>query len=782
MLTRLVFVLSLVSFSSAAQTSILTKTSAWTAYRGYFNFWWDAQAGKVWLEIDKLGKEFLYVNSLAYGVGSNDIGLDRGQLGQSRVVKFERNGPKILLVQPNLGFRATSTDRFERAAVEQSFAESVLWGFTVEAEENGKVLVDATAFLLRDAHNVAGALQQSKQGTFRVDSTRSAIFLPRSKNFPKNTELEATITLTGEGAGQFVRQVTPSSDAITVHQHHSLIELPDTDYEPRVFDPRAGYFGISYYDFATPIDQSLTKRFITRHRLKKKNPSAAMSEAVKPIVYYLDRGAPEPVRSALLDGARWWNQAFEAAGFKDAFRVELLPEDADSLDVRYNVIQWVHRATRGWSYGSSVRDPRTGEIIKGHVTLDSLRVRQDFLIGEGLLAPYEAGKPIDPQVMALCLARLRQLSAHEVGHTLGLAHSYAASSYNRGSVMDYPHPLIALPEGNGAPSVADAYTKEIGEWDKVAIAWGYLEAAPAAREKILSDAYRRGVYFLTDIDARPEGSAHPSTHLWDNGPDAVAELKRVSQLRKRVLDRFGEKNIPVGEPFALLEDRLVPTYMLHRYQTEAATKLIGGLDYRYALRGDGQSIAELIPPEKQRAALDGVLATLAPDFLTLPDRVLKLIPPRPAGYGSTRELFAGRTGLTFDPLAAAEASANLTVGLLLNEERAERLYEHHVRDPKQPSLEEVLEKLKVIQMNRKQGVPEVTANVIVDHMMQLAANPSASAHVRQIAMRWLESVSTTNKSWKLKRFLENPETFKAPQQIAPPPGQPIGELLCSYDQ
>ena len=392
--------------------NITTFTADFTPYEGFFKYYWDAKKGKIWLEIAELDEEFLYVNSLPAGVGSNDIGLDRGQLGSERIVKFERVGPKVLLVEPNFRYRAQSDNADERLAVEDAFAKAVHEGFEIKAEEDGRVLIDITAWLLRDAHGVVQTLQRNKQGSYSVSKDRSALYLPRTKNFPKNSEFEATITFTGTPAGRDIRSVAADASSVTVRMHHSFIELPDDEYQPRVFDPRGGYFGISFYDYAKPIGEPLATRYISRHRLEKKDPNAATSEPVEPIIYYLDRGTPEPVRSALLDGARWWNEAFEAAGFTNAFRVEMMPEGADPMDVRYNVIQWVHRSTRGWSYGSSVVDPRTGEIIKGHVSLGSLRVRQDYLIAEAILAPYANGEAIPEEMLEFALARLRQLAAH----------------------------------------------------------------------------------------------------------------------------------------------------------------------------------------------------------------------------------------------------------------------------------------------------------------------------------------------------------------------------------
>ena len=783
--------------------TISEKVAGMQQFPGFFPFYWDAKAGKIWLEIDKWNTEFLYVESLPAGIGSNDIGLDRGQLGNSAIVRFDRTGPRVLLVAPNYNFRAITNNPDERLAVKDAFAESTLWGFEVAAEEGNRVLVDATSFYLRDVHQVTNTLQRGQQGAYRLDSTRSAFYLPNTKNFPLNTEVETTLTFTGEPAGQFVREVVPVPDAITVRERHSFVQLPPAGFKPRVYDPRAGYYGIDYMDFATPIEEPITKRFISRHRLEKKDPSARVSEAVKPIVYYVDRGAPEPVRSALLEGARWWNQAFEAIGYKDAFRVELMPPDVDPMDVRYNVIQWVHRSTRGWSYGNSLVDPRTGEIIQGRVSLGSLRDRQDFLIAEGLLAPYDKTNTASPKLMEMVLARLRQLAAHEVGHTLGLQHNYAASPVNRSTVMDYPAPRAKL-GADGVPDLSDAYAKGIGEWDKVAIAYGYQDFAPgvdeaSALDRTLSDAFARGLMYLTDQDARPASSSSSVAHLWDNGTNAIDELSNVMKVRAAALKRFGENNIREGAPMATIEDVLVPIYMYHRYQVEAAAKVIGGEDYTFSLKGKGDRNPQIVAPEEQRRALAAVLETLKPEALALPESLLRLLPPRPPGYQRTREDFRIRTQPVFDALAPAEAVADHVSGFLLNQERAARIVQFHARDSRNPGLAEVIDRIlaatwKAPAATGYAGEIQHSVNtIILIDLMSLASGERASNQVRAVASlkldqlkNWLTAQSrlrTVDENHRaflfysleqIKRFQEDPKKMNLTAPQPPPDGQPIG--------
>ncbi len=794
---------------SATQTadlpSIAEKTEGMESIDGFLPLYWDEDRGQLWMEIPELDLEMIHFSGFGAGLGSNDLGLDRGALrGGTQIVKFERVGRRVMMVQPNYRFRALTDNPAEARAVTDAFARSILWGFTAEAETDGRVLVDLTGFLVRDAVNAG---QSMRPGTYRLDQSRSSIYMEMTDAFPTNTELEVELTFTrqpggggggGGGALEGVGSVAASGEAATIRLHHSFVALPDDGYETRAYDPRAGFGSVTFQDYAAPLGAPMTQRFIRRHRLEKRTPSARVSEAVEPIIYYLDPGAPEPMRSALLDGARWWNQAFEAAGYRDAFQVMIRPDSISSLDARYNVINWVHRSTRGWSTGGSVTDPRTGEIIKGVVTLGSLRVRQDYLMAEGLLSPYTEGDETPPELAEWSLARIRQLAAHEVGHTIGLGHNYYNSGNGRISVMDYPHPLIALNE-DGSLDFSEVYDVDIGDWDKVAISYGYREFPPGDDEdaqlaSILSVAWGDDIRYMTGQDA----SISPQADLWANGTDMGHELNRMMDVRASALERFGVQAIQSDMPMATIEEALVPLYMHHRYQVEATASAIGGVEYTYAVRGDGLQPFRRVSADMQRGALDALMRTLVPAELTLPESVLNVIPPRPPGFGRHRELFPRYTGSAFDAVTPAVVAAGHTVAMVLEPTRAARLVQQHTFDPSLPGLEEVLEGLFEASMGASANteyqaeVKRAVEGVVLARVMWLARNASmpqvraiSSALLRrshsELLNRGQSEAHAQMLAGDIQRFLDRPGEVVT-DRVAPsaPPGSPIGEPALDW--
>ncbi|AGC78230.1 uncharacterized protein DUF5117 [Nonlabens dokdonensis] len=778
------------------------STTSSQPFTGYYDFTYNEDKGTILLEVKDLNKEFLYVHSLTSGVGSNDLGLDRGQLGDGVVVKWIKSGNKLLLMQPNLNYRASSTNPDEKASIEQAFARSVLFGFEIKEKKNGNFIIDLTPFLMQDAHGVAKRLKDRKQGAYKLDKSRSVLWMENTKSFPKNTEFEAMLTFTGTPTGREVRSVAPDASSITVIQHHSFVELPDSNYEPRVFHPRSGSFYRSYMDYSAPVYEPIQKRFITRHRLEKKNLQAAVSEPVEPIIYYLDRGTPEPVRSALLEGASWWNQAFESAGYSNAFQVKMLPEDADPMDVRYNIIQWVHRSTRGWSYGGSVVDPRTGEIIKGHVSLGSLRIRQDFMIAQGLLKePFNENDDNHDAMMEMALARIRQLGAHEVGHTLGFAHNFAASTENRTSVMDYPHPKYDIIDGE--ISLKDAYAEGIGSWDDLTVQYSYglpnknqTEAEYLA--SILKKATAAQHKFISDSDARAAGGANASAHLWDNGENPAEELKHILNVRQIAMNQFSIHNIKSGEPLSVLEDVFVPVYFAHRYQVEATVKLIGGVAYEYETKDGTNAEFKNVATVNQKEALRAILKTIDPANLKIPKNVLDLFPPRAYGYGRTRESFKSKTGVTFDALTAAATSVDMTFDLLFHPHRMNRIATQNAlhkqnnadSDSAAMTLDVILSQISdQVFMDRNTndsyGTAIIQSNqeLFLNHLMNLIASSRTIVQVKAAARYQLDEIENDLSKRKafdkellsqIQHFNAHPELFKVKPLPSIPDGSPIG--------
>jgi len=780
-------------------------------FKGFFNFSYDESKDKIFLKVDKLDHEFLYVGSLASGVGSNDIGLDRGQLGSERVVKFIKKGNKLLLIEPNLYYRAESENESEKKSVEQAFAKSVIFGFEIVENKGESYVIDLTPFLLYDRHGVAKRLKDNKQGSYKVDKSKSAIEIENTKAFPENIEFEALLTFSGEAKGNLIRSVAPDPNNVTVFQHHSFIKLPDNNYNPRKFDPRSGAISISFMDYSTPIVEPITKKYIIRHRLEKKNPELALSEPVEPIIYYLDPGTPEPVKSALIDGGKWWNQAYESIGFKDAFQVKILPDGVDPLDCRYNVIQWVHRSTRGWSYGASVIDPRTGEIIKGHVSLGSLRIRQDYMIAQALTKDPFISEKNNNKMLELAISRIRQLSAHEIGHTIGFTHNFAASSNDRASVMDYPHPLVNIEDDKIV--FDNAYDTGIGEWDKVTVAYSYSDFKTDQDEeyelnKILEKSTKDGLRFISDSDARSVDGSHAYAHLWDNGDTAYSGLEKVIHIREKAIQNFSKYNVPAGTPNSVLEDVFVPLYFFHRYQTEATAKIIGGMDYNYSLIGDNQTQFHFLDMDTQLAALNSLMKTISPNFLAIPKEKLKLFPPRAFGYPRTRESFKSNLGVAFDPFSVSETSADMTLSLILRPKRLNRLILQHSLDNSNLSLEDlydfiiaktILLKTNNVTSNQDSYHDEVQhiVNVaLLNNIFKVVNDSSTFSQVKNISNQFLKKItqellSKKRKDYKLSKyssyyvrmisdFNEDPKEYLIKDSLKIPDGSPIGTDSCNY--
>ena len=769
-----------------------------TDYEGFMNFSYNNDSGKIILEINKLDSEFMYINSLSRGVGNNDLGLDRGQLGNSRIVYFTRRGNKILLIQPNLRYVSNSSNYLENKAVKEAFARSVLFGFDIIEKTNDSYKIDITSFLIRDAHGVSQRLRYSNSGSYTLNKSMSAIDLDRTKAFPKNIEFDVLLTFTGNPSGNLVRSVTPTASNLTVNQHHSFVELPDNNYKKRKFDPRSGSNPFIVYDYSTPIDDKLEQRFIVRHRLNKKYPKQEISEPVEPIVYYIDNGTPEPVKSALIEGGNWWNQAFESAGYKDAFRIEVLPEDADPMDVRYNLIQWIHRSTRGWSYGASIVDPRTGEIIKGQVSLGSLRVRQDYMILSGLIDnPNEIENK--SLIKKTSLDRIRQLSAHEIGHTLGFAHNYISSANNRSSVMDYPHPKIDIV--NGDINIDNAYSKNIGDWDKVSVRYAYTDFQENENEDvklndIIEEAVNKGLYFLSDSDSRPVGSANPFSHLWDNGEFPYKELDKLLKVRDLALKNIDLDNLVDGEPYDRIEDILVPIYMLHRYQIESAAKAIGGVDYLYFVKNKNNDKVKFVDSKLQKESLKSLLNVLNPKNLVLPTNLIQILSPRSFRNPRTRENFESNTGVTFDYINASSSIINHTLTFLMNPERINRIYQQNMFGENILMLDDYLTIISnSIFSNKRMSPYESSINknissLFLDHLFLTFNNSNTNDLSKSVIlssiMNTKEKLSSNLNDYnrflvnKINGFIDNPDKYIPVEKTKIPDGSPIGNFSCDY--
>lgn len=782
---------------AAVVTGIASRAQGMERREGFVTVYLDRAQGKLFLELPHDSLRVLAFFTLATGLGSNPIGLDRGANGPNHVARFVRDGNRVLVVFENWAYRSSSANHAHVRSVEESFPPSTVAALPLVAEEGGRLLVDATDFVIRDWIGVPQALTDAHQGSYALARDRSGVHAARTVAFPENTELDASLTFTTSGRpGLLVSGILPDPEAFTLREHVSLLELPDTAYHPRAWDPRIGYFGITFKDYAQPVQLPLEQRWIARHRLQRADPADPRSPIVDPIVYYLDRGIPEPIRSAMLEGARWWEQAFAQAGLAGGFVVRDLPEGADPMDARYNVVQWENRNERGWSVGSSLGDPRTGEIIKGMARLDSHRARTDYNLYAGLM-----GAGASAADSAFVLARVRQVTAHEIGHTLGLAHNYIASSYDRGSVMDYPPPRVRL-DANGEIDLSEAYAVGPGTYDVWAIRWGYGIFPPAVEAEslkaIVADGLRRGYLYLSDGDARPEFASDPRTSLWDDAATPLEFLRRQMAVRRVAMSRFGERNIRPGDPIALLQERFVPLYFFHRFAINALAKTVGGMEYANAVRGDGQQATLPVPAANQRAALSALLGALEPAELAVPDTVLTLLAPGAAEVTPAEELFRSRMRPAFDELGAARTLAQMVVDALLQRDRAARLVEFAPRQRNALTLGEVVDSLVARTWrvdapgNEKLAtLRRVGSRAVADRLLALAADRDAAPEVRAMAdfkiarlrdlarQRARVGSDAARAHWDavagdLTRWIERRELPQPTPALTAPPGDPFG--------
>ncbi|MFJ1646889.1 zinc-dependent metalloprotease [Streptomyces sp. NPDC088258] len=659
---------------------------------------------RLLLGIRYFGEPFLLMAALSHGAGSSALGLDRGKAGKVKVAEFRRVGGRVLLVLRNKHHLATGDPAAVRAG-EESFAISVVWSGPVLHERDGAAVVDATGLVLTDFHGVAEDLRTHQQGAYEVDPQTSLPLADEATTGPGGTRLPALLTLKalpGTAPGAALRGVAPAPHALTVVQQLHLAPLPAPAMAARRYHPASGGYGIGHDDHGAGTRSGVPVRYQPRFRLEPVDADAPADAPVavrRPIVFQVDPAVPQPVRDAVVEGGNWWRDAFERAGFHDAYRVEVAPAGLDDHDLGVNSVRWVHRDGRGWSHGQGLTDPRTGEIICGRVRLGSQRVEQITALAEALHAPY--GRPDESErlaaVEALVLGRMRQLAAHEIGHALGFMHNFASTHHPSPSVMDYPHPRVTVGR-DGRLDSAHAYPEGLGPWDHFLVAHAYGrfpgEDEETALARLRHTAAEGGLRYVTDEDARGPEAAHADAVVWVAPvPDAFAALDEALAVRRVALDGFSRAVLPPGRQSGELEERAVLLQLYHRSQLSAVARLVGGVRYGYGLAGEESAGTVPVEADTQLRALDRLAELLRAEHLALPANVLEVLTPPAIRYGRTAEYFDTRAGRVFDPFAAVEATVALVTDELLDPARLNRLGWQHAVDPAVPAPAAVVDTL-----------------------------------------------------------------------------------------
>lgn len=625
--------------------------------------------GPRWAFTD--GDYVLIHSTILGGVGLSSVGVDRGAVGPSLLCRIDAAGTSAAVTAVSTAFGSMDLDGPGPRAARDSFAEAVISHCATDGGE-----CDLSAVATFDFLNVARMLSNAKGQVFHIDDGRSRV--TRVVRYPDCLRIDAVLTFCPRdtvpepaaqtGHSPVARRPTPLGfpaplDAVSIRQQVVIRRLPEPGYRPVPFDPTVGETShFATHDFDRLLERDSFVPLASRFRL---DPGGG-----REIVFYLDPAIPNPLRDAIREGAGWWRAAFLRAGFGPCFRVADLPDDVDIEDPRINLVLWVHRGDRGWSFGSTQIDPRTGEILRGLVVLGSQRVEEVRAIAEGVLCPYATDRVED--VFDVVLARMRQLAVHEVGHALGLAHNFASHLHSELSVMDYPGPRFVVDEA-GRIDHTRAYSSGLGPWDFRQIAALYTDGW---REERPGEAGGDDTLYITDADSRVDDAANGESGTWITRGQPFDEMRRVLAVRSRALELFSEGVAAPGSDSGEIVRRFMLVYLMHRYQVIALAKVIGGSRRRYA-RVEREGFAgreSVLDPAMQRQALHDLGPLFEPAFLRVPPRLVNLLVAPSGGLDRRSDDFFSRTRGTFDIVSAMAAGADLVAAQVLAPTRLNRVH------------------------------------------------------------------------------------------------------------